>query len=91
MLEMSAEVRAPLFGKINGVLFLDAGSVAMEPWHIAAKEMRYDVGPGVRYVTPIGPIRADLGYQLNPISGLLIDGVPQTRRWRVHFSLGQAF
>lgn len=91
MLEMSAEVRAPLLGKINGVLFVDAGSVATQPWHVAAKEMRYDVGPGLRYVTPIGPIRVDLGYQLNPLPGLLIDGQPESRRWRIHFSLGQAF
>jgi len=91
MLEMSTEVRAPLFGKIAGVLFFDAGSVAIDPWHVAAKELRYDMGPGLRYVTPIGPIRVDFGYQLNPIDGLLIDGQPETRRWRLHFSLGQAF
>jgi outer membrane protein assembly complex protein YaeT len=91
MLELSAEVRAPLFGKVTGVVFVDAGSVASSAWDIAAKELRYDVGPGLRYVTPIGPIRVDLGYQLNPIPGLLVDGVPETRRWRIHFSLGQAF
>ncbi|HEV8398176.1 MAG TPA: BamA/TamA family outer membrane protein [Vicinamibacterales bacterium] len=91
MLEMSTEVRAPLFGKIAGVLFLDAGSVEIRPWDIAFKAMRYDVGPGLRYITPIGPIRVDFGYQLNPIEGLLVDGTPEARRWRVHFSLGQAF
>jgi outer membrane translocation and assembly module TamA len=91
MLEMSAEVRAPLYGKINGVFFVDAGSVEIRPWDIAFKTMRYDVGPGLRYVTPIGPIRVDFGYQLNPIPGLLVDGLPEGRRWRIHFSLGQAF
>jgi outer membrane protein assembly factor BamA len=91
MLEMSAEFRAPLFGKLTGVLFLDAGSATLPAWDIAAKNLRYDVGPGLRYLTPIGPIRVDLGYQLNPVSGLIIDGVPETRRWRIHFSLGQAF
>ena len=49
------------------------------------------VGFGVRYRTPVGPIRVDLGYQLNPIDGLLVDGKPQTRRFRIHFSIGQAF
>jgi outer membrane protein assembly complex protein YaeT len=91
MLELSAEVRAPLFGKFTGVVFVDAGSVAASAWEIAARDLRYDVGPGLRYVTPIGPIRVDFGYQLNPIEGLLVDGVPETRRWRIHFSLGQAF
>jgi outer membrane protein insertion porin family len=91
MLEMSTEVRAPLFGKITGVLFVDAGSVELRAWDIAFRDMRYDVGPGIRYITPIGPIRVDFGYQLNPIEGLLVDGTPEARRWRVHFSLGQAF
>jgi len=49
------------------------------------------VGPGLRYQTPIGPIRFDVGYQLNRIPGLLINGEPETRRWRIHFSIGQAF
>jgi hypothetical protein len=33
----------------------------------------------------------DFGKQLNPIPGLLIDGHPEARTWRVHFSIGQAF
>ena len=37
------------------------------------------------------PARIDLGYQLNPIDGLLINGEPQKRRFRMHFSIGQAF
>ena len=53
--------------------------------------MRYDVGPGLRYQTPIGPIRVDLGYQLNPIPGLLVNGKPEARQFRFHFSIGQAF
>jgi outer membrane protein insertion porin family/translocation and assembly module TamA len=90
-LEMSAELRAPLFGKVTGVAFIDAGSVEARAWDIAFKDLRFDVGPGLRYVTPVGPIRVDFGFQLNPIPNLLVDGVPETRRWRLHFSLGQAF
>ena len=91
MFETSAEVRVPLFGKINGVFFLDAGGVEATAWDLAFKDLRYDAGPGLRYVTPIGPIRVDFGYQLNPIEGLLVDGETEKRRWRIHFSLGQAF
>jgi outer membrane translocation and assembly module TamA len=54
-------------------------------------DLRYAVGPGLRYQTPIGPLRFDVGYQLNPEPGLLVNGSPQPRRWRVHFSVGQAF
>ena len=35
------------------------------------------VGPGLRYDTPIGPVRFDVGYQLNPIAGLLVKGEPE--------------
>ena len=33
----------------------------------------------------------DLGYQLNPIEGLLVKGKPEARPWRAHISIGQAF
>ena len=58
-------------GKLGGVLFLDGGNVWAESWSISLGDLRYAVGPGLRYQTPIGPIRFDLGYQLNPIPGLL--------------------
>jgi outer membrane protein assembly complex protein YaeT len=91
MFLVSEEVRAPLRGKWGIVLFLDAGNVWADSGGILLDNLRYAVGPGFRYQTPIGPIRFDFGYQLNPIPGLLINGEPQTRRWRVHFSIGQAF
>ena len=87
----SAELRTPVWGKLGAVLFLDGGNVWTNPWDIRANDLRYDVGPGLRYQTPIGPIRADIGYQLNPIPGLLINGEPEGRRFRFHFSIGQAF
>ena len=40
---------------------------------------------------PQRPARFDVGYQLNPVEGLLVDGAPQKRRFRMHFSIGQAF
>ncbi len=87
----STELRTPVWGKLTGALFLDGGNVWMNPWDINPNELHYDVGPGLRYMTPIGPIRVDLGYQLNRIPGLLVNGKPETRRFRVHFSIGQAF
>ena len=91
MLAASAELRADLRGKLGGVLFLDAGNVWAESFGFKLGELRYAVGPGLRYQTPIGPIRFDVGYQLNPIPDLLVNGSPQTRRFRLHFSIGQAF
>jgi outer membrane translocation and assembly module TamA len=81
----------PLWGNLTGVAFVDAGNVWAKKWGFDFRDMRYDVGPGLRYNTPVGPIRVDVGYQLNPIPGLLVNGKPEQRRFRIHFSIGQAF
>lgn len=90
-MDFSTEVRVPVWGNLGAVLFLDGGNVWSKPWDFNVNDLRYDVGPGLRYNTPIGPIRADFGYQVNPIPGLLVNGKPETRRFRFHFSIGQAF
>jgi outer membrane protein assembly complex protein YaeT len=91
MLEGAAEVRTPVMGKLSAVGFIDYGNVWANSWDFNLGDLRYAVGPGVRYLTPIGPIRVDFGYQLNPIDGLRVNGEPEVRHWRVHFSVGQAF
>ena len=87
----STELRAPIWRSLGAVLFLDGGNVWTDPWKFKLNDLRYDVGPGLRYQTPIGPFRIDVGYQLNPIPGLLVNGEEQPRRIRIHFSIGQAF
>jgi outer membrane protein assembly complex protein YaeT len=91
MFAFSSEVRASIIGRAGAVAFLDAGNVWEHGWTIDLSDLRYAVGLGFRYETGIGPVRFDVGQQLNPIDGLLIDGEPQTRYWRFHFSIGQAF
>ena len=91
MLEGSSEARAPLTDKFGAVAFVDFGNVWTQPWDFNVTDLRYSVGPGLRYLTPIGPARVDFGYQLNPIPNLKVNGEPERRHWRVHFSIGQAF
>jgi len=91
MIESSAEMRVPVWRNLSAVVFADAGNVWNNAWDFNLNDLRYDVGPGLRYLTPIGPIRLDFGYQLKRIPGLLIDGKPETHRFRFHFSIGQAF
>lgn len=91
MMAFTEELRSMLVGNLGGVAFLDAGNVWAESFGQTFSDLRYAIGAGLRYQTPIGPIRFDYGYQLNPIPDLLVNGQPQTRRWRVHFSIGQAF
>ena len=59
--------------------------------------MVHAVGGGVRYKTPIGPIRVDLGYNLNPAVFQIrtpLTGLPRSdtlRRFNIFFSIGQTF
>jgi outer membrane protein insertion porin family len=61
------------------------------------KFMAHAIGGGVRYKTPIGPIRVDLGYNLNPAVFQIrtpVTGVPHAetmRRFNIFFSIGQTF
>lgn len=91
MLDGSTELRFPVRGSLGGVFFVDYGNVWPGARDIDLRDLRYAIGPGLRYRTPIGPARFDFGYQINPIDNLLVDGAAQKRQWRVHFSIGQAF
>lgn len=91
LLLLSSEVRAIVRGSLGAVLFVDGGNVWREEWSIDPGDLRYAVGAGLRYQTAVGPIRLDVGRQLNPIDGLIVNGAPQKRKYRIHFSIGQAF
>ncbi len=65
--EASLELRR-LFGKLEGVVFCDASDVNQEELTYAF-DPHLSCGSGVRYVTPIGPLRFDVAYRipgLNP-------------------------
>ena len=55
--------------------------------------MSHAVGGGVRYNTPIGPVRLDFGYNLNPPTFLIgqENVVQELRRFNFFFSIGQTF
>jgi outer membrane protein assembly complex protein YaeT len=91
MLEGSTEIRKPLFGKLGGVGFFDFGQVSSESMRLPSSNLVYAAGPGLRYLTPVGPARIDFGYQLNREPNLRVNGNPEARHWRIHFSIGQAF
>lgn len=73
------ELRFPLLGEnIKGVLLHDAGNIYSRIGRISFRQaqrnlqdfdyMVHAVGMGVRYKTPIGPVRVDLVYSVNPPS-----------------------
>jgi outer membrane protein insertion porin family len=51
------------------------------------------LGMGIRYKTPVGPVRFDLGYALNPTRYPVqeLDQTYALRRINVYFSIGQTF
>ncbi len=83
----NAELRVPVHGGLGVVGFVDTGNVFASTNDINVDEFRTALGFGLRYKSPIGPIRVDLGFKLHreTIAGRLEDLTA------LHISLGQAF
>jgi outer membrane protein assembly factor BamA len=83
---LNSEVRFPLgiMKRLGGVVFYDGGNV-YRAINLPNFVNNYSntVGIGLRYATPIGPIRIDLGRNLNPVPGLSAT--------QYYITLGQAF
>ena len=88
LLILNTELRIPLPPPIKKglgmALFYDGGNVfPVVGFHDFTALYSNNVGAGLRYATPVGPIRLDLGRNLNPIPG-----IPATQYF---ISIGQAF
>jgi len=81
LLELGSECRFPLIGPFSGVLFLDLGNVWSRVNGQRLDQLQAAAGTGLRYRTPIGPIRLDFGWPL------AAGNLPM----QVHLSIGQAF
>ncbi len=115
LLVNSLELRFPLIGdNLGGVFFHDAGNVYSElktvsfRWHQnGLTDFNYMVhafGFGIRYRTPIGPVRVDLAFVPNSpnfkgfegtrddlLYGRGRESLLRLNRFQFHISLGQAF
>jgi outer membrane protein assembly complex protein YaeT len=109
------ELRFPLFGdNVGGVLFHDAGNVysSLNQFSLRFRQrdlsdfnyMVQSAGFGIRYRTPIGPVRLDFSFSPNAprffglkgtvqdlVNGTAISTVQKISAFQFHFSLGQAF
>ncbi len=111
----STELRFPFLGEnMTGVVFHDLGNVYSDLRSISFRYKQRDktdfnymvhaAGFGIRYKTPVGPLRLDLAYSLNPpvfnglkgtfLQFLLNQATPAIQRvshFQFFFSIGQAF
>jgi outer membrane protein insertion porin family len=81
----NAEILFPIVEEqgIRGVLFYDAGNAFDNGEPIKISDFKTDVGPGLRWYSPLGPMRLEWGYNLNPKEG------ESKSRWQ--FSMGIFF
>lgn len=115
LLTNNVELRFPLLGdNLGGVAFHDMGNVFSslnnvtfrwkQPGVTEFDYMVHAIGMGVRYRTPIGPVRLDLAYVPNSPSFFGFRGtreqlinnqgefvMQRLSRFQFHFSLGQTF
>ncbi len=77
------ELRTYLGKGIGIVTFIDGGNAWLKTSDIDLGSLKYTTGLGLRYSTPIGPIRIDYGRKLNR--------EPRESRGEIHFSIGHAF
>jgi translocation and assembly module TamA len=78
----TVEFRQRLFGDFGAVAFVDAGQVSAQNAPFSGT-LRVGVGAGLRYYTPIGPVRLDVAIPANK--------PPGGDRFEVYVGLGQAF
>jgi outer membrane protein insertion porin family len=82
----NSEARIPLPIKqgLGMVVFYDGGNVfPTVGFHDFTSLYTNNVGLGLRYATPVGPVRIDLGHNLNPVPGI--------KSTQYFVSIGQAF
>ena len=89
---LNSELRFPMplplplldSSKLGGVVFYDGGNVFSSiGFRNFWSNYTNTVGFGVRYLTPVGPVRLDIGHNLNPISGISAT--------QIFVTFGQAF
>ena len=63
VLEGNLELRFPIGLNLEGVMFTDVGQVWGGRDEVDLSKLAITPGVGVRYLSPVGPIRIDLGYR----------------------------
>lgn len=84
VLEASAELRWRAFDPIELVSFIDAGSVFESSVPTFDSDLEMGAGLGLRYSTPVGPLRVDFAVPIDRRRGI-------DNSFQFYISIGQAF
>lgn len=84
LIEMSLELRMRITTSIGMVTFVDGGIANTSQYPDFEENPQFGAGLGLRYHTPIGPLRFDVGVPLDKRSGI-------DDNYQIYISLGQAF
>ena len=77
------ELRVSITDSLGLVAFLDGGNVWRKMNEMSLNDFKFTTGLGLRYSTPVGPVRVDYGHKLQREKG--------ESAGEVHFSIGHAF
>lgn len=69
--------------RLKGVLFYDIGKAFNDDEHIRFQDLRHSVGWGIRWFSPVGPLRFEWGYVINQ--------KPEDQTSKFEFSIGSLF
>lgn len=81
--EIGAEMRVKFSDTIGAAGFVEAGSVTEDIEPSFDEGLQVAVGGGLRYYSPVGPIRLDVGVPVNPRKA--------DDNFQIYISIGQAF
>jgi outer membrane protein assembly factor BamA len=84
---LNGEVRTQLWTDIAVVGFVDGGNVFARAGDMSLAQLRGAAGVGLRYRSPLGPLRLDVGFKFDRrmVSGR------RERAWEFHLSIGEVF
>ncbi len=86
MIQGSFELRVRTVADLWTVAFVDTGDVREGVAEFDLGGLMISSGGGLRYDSPIGMFRLDVGVRLNDDPRF-----PEPRRWALHFGIGEAF
>ncbi|MCP4683227.1 MAG: BamA/TamA family outer membrane protein, partial [Desulfobacterales bacterium] len=85
MMYYNLEYRFPILKEqgITGLVFFDCGNVFEDYEHYTFSGIRKSAGVGIRWYSPMGPLRLEYGKNLDPVEG------EKSGKWE--FSMGNQF